>query len=514
MKKTLLTLFVTCGLLCPAMAANVDYTINASDFETAPTVNNISIKDANDVLSGTAKLEYKGAWMFTFYVKPGTTAEALDASVTSTSFTFDGQPATYYGTALVGGDMNAPISAANQYATGVLFITASSMQINVLYEEYIDTDTPSEPITNNGFQIPNSDFEAWASDKEPGNGWNSFASATGPMAPLGKGMSPNPIKVEGRNGGSAVKLYSKDAVLAKANGNLTTGIINMGSYKPKDPSNHNFTDLDNEGHYLLFKGTPDSVCLYAKFISGGSENGRGHFILHDKYEYHDPEQSGDSAHMIGDATILIPECSEWTRFCAPFVYTGTTAPEGEQYMLASLTTNPVPGGSENDTLTVDDIEIIYNSKLDSIVIAGTALEGFDKDTYSYTVTGQTPSADQITAYSDGNGASVDVALNEAVATITVKGNDFEANPENQHVYTVTFNNTSAIDAVNAENITVSYANGLMTVNGAEGAQAEVYTLAGQKVAQFLCNGTTSVSLNPGAVYIVKVGNFRQTIIAF
>ena len=390
------------------------------------------------------------------------------------------------------------------------------MQINVLYEEYIDTDTPSEPITNNGYQIPNSDFEAWASDKEPGNGWNSFASATGNMAGLGSSMSPAPEKVEGRNGGSAVRLNSKNLWnIANANGNLTTGIINMGSMTPNDSTkNYNFTNLDNEGHYLLFKGTPDSVCLYAKFISGGSENGRGRFILHDKYEYQDPELSDDSVHMVGDATILIPECGEWTRFCAPFVYTGTTAPEGEQYMLASLTTNPKAGGSANDTLTVDDIEIIYNSKLDSIVIDGTALEGFDKDTYSYTVTGQTPSADQITAYSDGKGASVDVALNEAVATITVKGNDFEANPENQHVYTVTFNNTSAIDAVNAENIMVSYANGLMTVNGAEGAQAEVYTLAGQKVAQFLCNGTTSVSLNPGAVYIVKVGNFRQTIIAF
>ena len=100
-----------------------------------------------------------------------------------------------------------------------------------------------------------------------------------------------------------------------------------------------------------------------------------------------------------------------------------------------------------------------------------------------------------------------VAVNESVATITVKGNDFEVNPENQHVYTVTFNNTSAIDVV-------SYANGLITVNGAEGAQAEVYTLAGQKVVQFICNGTTSVSLNQGAAYIVKVGNYRQTIIAF
>ena len=180
-----------------------------------------------------------------------------------------------------------------------------------------------------------------------------------------------------------------------------------------------------KGTTSFSKGTPDSVCLYAKFISGGSENGRGRFILHDKYEYHDPEQSGDSAHMVGDATILIPECGEWTRFCAPFVYTERPLPRENNICWLRSRPIPYPAVRQKHTLTVDDIEIIYNSKLDSIVIAGTALEGFDKETYSYTVTGQTPSVDQITAYSDGKGASVDVAVNESVATITVKGNDFE-----------------------------------------------------------------------------------------
>ncbi len=34
------------------------------------------------------------------------------------------------------------------------------------------------------YQLPNSDFENWASDKEPGNGWNSFASAGGTFCNL------------------------------------------------------------------------------------------------------------------------------------------------------------------------------------------------------------------------------------------------------------------------------------------------------------------------------------------
>lgn len=373
-------------------------------------------------------------------------------------------------------------------------------------------DEPIE-IKNDGYQIPNSDFEHWVSDKEPGYGWNSFASATGSYATFAS-MSPAPVKVEGRNGGTAVRLNSKNLWLAKANGNLTTGIINMGNMTPTDPSNHNYTDLDNEGHNLLFAGQPDSVCLYAKFISGGSENGRGRFILHDKYEYHDPEQSGDDSHKVAEAAVLIPQAGEWTRFCAPFTYTGLTAAEGEQYMLASITTNPVAGGSEKDTLYVDDITMIYNSKLDSITIAGVALEGFDQETYTYTVEGQVPQADDIVAVSDGRGASVSTEISDNVLTITVEGNDIAVNPENVHTYTLTFDKPSAIDAVASDNIAISYAGGLLSIKGATGQKAEIYTLAGQLLAQLtLGNASVQISLRSGAAYIVKVGKTRQVIIA-
>lgn len=373
-------------------------------------------------------------------------------------------------------------------------------------------DEPIE-IKNDGYQIPNSDFEHWVSDKEPGYGWNSFASATGSYASFAS-MSPAPVKVEGRNGGTAVRLNSKDLWLAKANGNLTTGIINMGNMTPTDPSNHNYTDLDNEGHNLLFAGQPDSVYLYAKFISGGSEYGRGRFILHDKYEYHDPEQSGDDSHKVAESAILIPQTGEWTRFCAPFTYTGLTAAEGEQYMLASITTNPVAGGSDKDTLYVDDITMIYNSKLDSITIAGVTLEGFDKETYTYTVEGQVPQADDIVAVSDGRGASVSTEISDNVLTITVEGNDIAVNPENVHTYTLTFDKPSAIDAVASDNIVISYAGGLLSIKGAAGQKAEVYTLAGQLLAQLtLGNASAQISLRSGAAYIVKVGKTRQVIIA-
>ena len=47
------------------------------------------------------------------------------------------------------------------------------------------------------YQIPNSDFENWAADNEPGNGWNSFASAVGSMS-WAASMSPAPLTTTAR----------------------------------------------------------------------------------------------------------------------------------------------------------------------------------------------------------------------------------------------------------------------------------------------------------------------------
>ena len=117
------------------------------------------------------------------------------------------------------------------------------------------------------YQIPNSDFENWKSDKEPGNGWNSFASARTSdlnnfIASIAKNQSPTPKKVQGYNSANAVALFSKDLGIAKANGNLTTGKINMGSTAPDDKKNYNYTDLTSSVHSLLFAGTPGLSILH------------------------------------------------------------------------------------------------------------------------------------------------------------------------------------------------------------------------------------------------------------
>lgn len=357
------------------------------------------------------------------------------------------------------------------------------------------------------YQIPNSDFEKWASDKEPGNGWNSFNSARiddlgSFVGNIAKSQSPNPQKVEGYNGTVGLRLYSKEILRKYANGNLTTGKINMGSSTPSDPKNYNYTDLSSGTHSLQFAGTPDAVSCMAKFKSGGSPNGRGQFILHDKYGYKDPETSNDAgyeSHKIALAAIIIPESSDWSYFEGKFEYTGNTVPAGEQYMLASFTTNPTPGGSADDELILDDVRLIYYSELVSLNYDGQ--DYFQQGNTNYTIDALYDEG-KLTCTSNGKGATIEKSYDEAsaVLTITVKGNDVSVNPSNVHTYKVQF--------AKPQPVVTEYENDLLVALNNQGMPSQPAKI--QLIKEL--DGTTSLALNnfvlgsgPGAM---PVGNIK------
>ena len=351
------------------------------------------------------------------------------------------------------------------------------------------------------YQIPNSDFETWTSDKEPGNGWNSFVSAGGSFGGM---ATNNPQKELGYNSATAVKLFSVDMVIAKANGNMTTGKINMGSYKPADKKNYNYTDVSSSSHSLQFAGTPDAVSCMAKFKSGGSPNGRGQFILHDKYSYKDPETSNDAgyeSHKIALAAIVIPETSEWKYFEAKFDYTGNVAPAGEQYMLASFTTNPTPGGSANDELILDDVRLIYYSELASLNYDGQ--DYFQQGNTNYTIHALYDES-KLTCTSNGKGATIEKSYDEAsaVLTITVKGNDFSVNSSNVHTYKVQF--------AKPQPVITEYENDLVVTINDQSMPSQPATI--QLIKEI--DGTTSLALNNFALgsgaEAIPVGNIKLT----
>lgn len=308
------------------------------------------------------------------------------------------------------------------------------------------------------YQIPNSDFETWANDDEPGNGWNSFLSATGKLAGLGKSTAPKPSKYESAHDGSyAVQIYSKSVIGKNANGNLTTGIINMGSTTPSNAANYNFTKRGDSSHSLKFAGMPDAAECYAKFTSGGSPNGRLQFIIHGDVNYTDPEASylkqglsSDYAkYKVASAAIIISPCKEWTKFTADFTYTGSDVTPNVHYMLASATTNPTPGGSANDYLYLDDVKLIYYHSLTSCTYDGQQVTFDGNDSAS--VSALYDENKKLDYVKKGVGATVKEAYNKetGVLTITVKGNDYDADSTSVTTYTIQFYNASATLAVNS-----------------------------------------------------------------
>lgn len=309
--------------------------------------------------------------------------------------------------------------------------------------------TTSSLAAQGNYQIPNSDFEQeWVKlgeKTEPGHGWYSFVSAGGTFA----AAAPNTTtQVEGYNSKKAVSISSVDLWVAKANGNLTTGKINMGSFTPTNEANYNYTSRSTEDGNCPFVGLPDTVRCYAKFTRGGEGyNAAGTFIVHGDVDFKDPHESSENiaTYEVARAVLDIAPSTDWQPVTASFTYSKTAeqiesaAELQTRYMLASFTTNPTPGGSAGDELIIDDVELIYNSQLASLAYNGTAIEGFDKDNQYYTVTGEYTD-DCLTAVSDGAGASVKVSYNaeNRIATITVEGNDIASNPENKHEYYVMF----------------------------------------------------------------------------
>ena len=291
------------------------------------------------------------------------------------------------------------------------------------------------------YQFAYPGFEGdWRSDEEPGNGWNSFPSAVGSMAGLGKGSSPKPQKVEGHNSSVAVKIFSKSILGKKANGNLTTGRINMGSMTPANSANYNYTDRSSSDNSLRFAGRPDAVSFYAKFTPGSDnadQKARGQFILHDDCDYRDPEISDQSGNRVGKASVLINACTDWTYYEGAFTYDKNSTPE-VQYLLGSFTTNPTPGGSKGDELIIDDIHFIYYSTLGGVLYDPATID-FKEDVYNYTVDAEYSAID-FYCTTKGAGATKELSYDEntGVLTVTVKGNDISVNPDNYTVYTFTF----------------------------------------------------------------------------
>lgn len=158
--------------------------------------------------------------------------------------------------------------------------------------------------------------------------------------------------------------------------------------------------------------------------------------------------------------------SEWATFEASFNYKATNFSNlGATKLNVIIAANDYFADRSTivakNSLTIDDVELVYKSQLASLSYNGTAVANFDKDTYSYSIDAAYDES-KLEATADGVAATIEKTYyNEetGVLTLTVKGDDWSEENKNEHVYTIKFKTQEVTEYTNSllVNVAGSYA---------------------------------------------------------
>lgn len=176
----------------------------------------------------------------------------------------------------------------------------------------------------------------------------------------------------------------------------------------------------------------------------------------------DPAEPSKDAKLIAKLEQPISESTNgtWKSMTIPFTYNDDTAvPE---YINVIFAANDYFGDRNGivagNSLTIDNVKLVYYHALNSLTYNGTPVANFDEGTTEYTLNGKlAEDFDKVEFTVKGVGASYDVAKDEAnnVATITVKGNDYDVNPSSKTVYTIKFDGTVGINGITTSTTTAN-----------------------------------------------------------
>lgn len=227
-------------------------------------------------------------------------------------------------------------------------------------------------------QLVNGNMELWDnagnSSQEPQQ-WNSFMTAQCDLGAflcgfaVSQQMARSTDVRPGSSGIYSARIYSKEPISGTiANGNMTTGIIRMGSSTPTNSANYNYTKRADANHRMPLNEVPDSLVFWAKYQPGNNSTtntARVNAVIHNNNDYQDP--NGNASQEVAAATLNYTRTHDgsnyiWKRFSVPFVPTNNGATPS--YILITFTTNNIAGGgANNDQVWIDDVELIYNPKL-------------------------------------------------------------------------------------------------------------------------------------------------------
>lgn len=352
-------------------------------------------------------------------------------------------------------------------------------------------------VSGTGYHIPNGGFETWhtsAEGYEEPDAWHSFESASGMLAMLaGHHISKHS---NGHGGSTCARIYATSIFGIVANGTMTTGRMNAGAMIATAPANHAYldmslTDVDGNGDpfYVALNSRPDSLVLWLQFHQPVANNDHPYAtvsaVITDGTRYQEPEDKAyNNVVARAENNKIAVTGDEWRRVSIPFVYTDNDVVP--RAIMVTVSTNADPGqGGDGDEMLVDDLTLVYNSRLSAL-----SVEGFQPDVYSYDAT-TAVEADHLTATADGQGAYLLKTVSEEGDTGKVVIDVFAADLRSHTIYTVNYKkNAEGIGSPSRQTAGHTYYNIKgQRVNSPQSGQLILVRQANGKVTKTYSGGT-------------------------
>ena len=299
-------------------------------------------------------------------------------------------------------------------------------------------------------QLTNSDFETWetvtytsAKTCEEPVCWSSFYDATGSMKSMGTGTTPQIYKDEDVRPGSAghysCRITSRSVFGVVAQGNLTTGCVNMGSASASDASgNYNYINEARNDQAMRFSGHPDAVRFWVRF--SGVKAGNCSVMLTTKGYYQDPAYGErNTATLVAQALSgsSIVSNDTWTQYTVPFEWVSDEEP---YYALVNVSTCSQPGaGNAADYLYIDDMEMVYGSEATAVYYDGRQILNAGTQSTSFKI----DKMGEITVNGKAATASWTFDYEAYELVVRVEGENVAEDPDNVHTYRIAFTKPAA-----------------------------------------------------------------------
>lgn len=314
--------------------------------------------------------------------------------------------------------------------------------------------------------LPNSSFDSWKTSCGSTDAVGDMNQRPGVEPMDWNGSSVNQMGMKKQlvfNDGGTVKLQNAWVGLFGI-GSTAPGYITLGT--PWVYASMSIDDCDG-GTYggVSFTHRPDAITGRFKRTDSINENSyvvayfwKGTFTSNvgKKSGPDTPRDNVDRAVLgIGSGAPvgkLIAKCNypfsstgkDWQTITVPIEYLNDDIPEMMNVVISGGDYWSRENLNEGTTLFVDDVQFVYYSELASLYYDG--VSHFLKGKTTYAIDADYDES-KLSVSTNGKGATIEKSFDESskLLTITIKGNDYAANNNSFHTYTIQFKNDEVVD---------------------------------------------------------------------